>query len=65
MLKTAFLPEFLNRIDETIIFHPLGMKELAKVVDIQLKRLERQLAETGLTPPRDRSGQGKARRGGF
>jgi ATP-dependent Clp protease ATP-binding subunit ClpB len=49
VLKTAFLPEFLNRIDETIIFHPLGMNELAKVVDIQLKRLERQLAETGLT----------------
>ena len=48
-MKTAFLPEFLNRIDETIIFHPLGMNELAKVVDIQLKRLERQLAETGLT----------------
>ncbi len=49
VLKTAFLPEFLNRIDETIIFHPLGMKELTQVVDIQLRRLERQLAETGLT----------------
>ena len=49
VLKTAFLPEFLNRIDETIIFHPLGLKELTKVVEIQLKRLERQLAETGLT----------------
>jgi ATP-dependent Clp protease ATP-binding subunit ClpB len=49
VLKTAFLPEFLNRIDEAIIFHPLGMNELAKVVDIQLKRLERQLVETGLT----------------
>jgi ATP-dependent Clp protease ATP-binding subunit ClpB len=49
VLKSAFLPEFLNRIDETIIFHPLGMNELAKVVEIQLKRLERQLAETGLT----------------
>jgi ATP-dependent Clp protease ATP-binding subunit ClpB len=49
VLKSAFLPEFLNRIDETIIFHPLGLKELTKVVEIQLKRLERQLAETGLT----------------
>jgi ATP-dependent Clp protease ATP-binding subunit ClpB len=49
VLKTAFLPEFLNRIDETIIFNPLGLKELTQVVDIQLKRLERQLAETGLT----------------
>jgi ATP-dependent Clp protease ATP-binding subunit ClpB len=49
VLRTQFLPEFLNRIDETIIFHPLGMKELTKIVDIQLKRLERQLAEAGLT----------------
>jgi ATP-dependent Clp protease ATP-binding subunit ClpB len=49
ILKTAFLPEFLNRIDETIIFHPLGLKELTQVVDIQLRRLERQLAETGLS----------------
>ena len=49
VLKTAFLPEFLNRIDETIIFHPLGRRELAQIVEIQLRRLERQLAEAGLT----------------
>ena len=30
VLKAAFLPEFLNRIDETIIFHPLGMDELTQ-----------------------------------
>jgi ATP-dependent Clp protease ATP-binding subunit ClpB len=49
VLKSAFLPEFLNRIDETIIFHPLGMNELSKIVGIQLKRLERQLAEANLS----------------
>ncbi len=49
VLKSAFLPEFLNRIDETIIFHPLGMKELTEVVAIQLRRLQGQLAEAGLT----------------
>ena len=49
VLKTAFLPEFLNRLDETIIFHPLGLAELTKVVDIQIKRLGHQLAEAGLT----------------
>ncbi|MFO0888340.1 MAG: ATP-dependent chaperone ClpB [Isosphaeraceae bacterium] len=49
MLRGAFLPEFLNRIDETIIFHPLGRKEIAEIVGIQLKRLERQLAEAELT----------------
>ncbi len=49
VLKSAFLPEFLNRIDETIIFHPLGRNELAEIVGIQLGRLGRQLAEAGLT----------------
>jgi len=49
LLKSAFLPEFLNRIDESIIFHPLGMKELTQIVGIQLGRLERQLSEVGLT----------------
>jgi ATP-dependent Clp protease ATP-binding subunit ClpB len=49
MLRGAFLPEFLNRIDETIIFHPLGRSEIKQIVGIQLKRLERQLAEAELT----------------
>jgi len=49
VLRAAFLPEFLNRIDETITFHPLGMKELTQVVDIQLRRLQGQLSEAGLT----------------
>ncbi len=49
VLKSAFLPEFLNRIDETIIFHPLGRNELTQIVGIQLGRLERQLAEVGLS----------------
>jgi ATP-dependent Clp protease ATP-binding subunit ClpB len=49
VLRVAFLPEFLNRIDETITFHPLGMKELTQVVDIQLRRLQGQLSEAGLT----------------
>jgi ATP-dependent Clp protease ATP-binding subunit ClpB len=49
VLKVEFLPEFLNRIDETIIFHPLGMNELTKIVAIQLRRLQTQLVEAGLT----------------
>ncbi len=56
VLKTAFLPEFLNRIDETIIFHPLGRKELAQIVGIQLGRLERQLSEAGLDARDHRQG---------
>ena len=48
-LRAEFLPEFLNRIDETIIFHPLGFAELKKIVDFQLRRLQAQLTEAGVT----------------
>jgi len=44
-LRQHFLPEFLNRIDETIVFHPLGREELHKIVDLQLSRLKSQLQE--------------------
>jgi len=44
-LRQHFLPEFLNRIDETIVFHPLGREELHQIVDLQLLRLKRQLQE--------------------
>jgi ATP-dependent Clp protease ATP-binding subunit ClpB len=47
-LKTRFLPEFLNRIDETIVFHPLNREQVAKIVDLQMARLERQLEKSGL-----------------
>jgi len=49
VLRAEFLPEFLNRIDETIVFHPLRMEELTKIVDIQLRRLVGQLTEAGVT----------------
>lgn len=45
-LRQHFLPEFLNRIDEVIVFHPLGREELHKIVDLQLGRLQKQLAES-------------------
>ncbi len=44
-LKARFLPEFLNRIDETIVFEPLQRDEIRKIVNLQLKRLEKQLVE--------------------
>jgi len=44
-LQTRFLPEFLNRIDEVMIFHPLKRSQIARIVEFQLKRLERQLQE--------------------
>ena len=49
VLRREFLPEFLNRIDDTIIFRPLTMEHLTKIVEIQLRRLQAQLTEAGLT----------------
>ncbi|MDR1445768.1 MAG: ATP-dependent chaperone ClpB [Treponema sp.] len=45
LLKVSFRPEFLNRIDETVIFNRLGKGEIGKIVDIQLTRLAARLAE--------------------
>ena len=44
-LQRYFRPEFLNRIDEIVVFHSLGESVLARIVDIQLNRLRRLLAE--------------------
>ncbi len=44
-LKTRFLPEFLNRIDDTIIFHPLHREQISAIVRIQLSHLQKQLQE--------------------
>jgi ATP-dependent Clp protease ATP-binding subunit ClpB len=43
LLKTAFRPEFLNRIDETVIFHRLGLTQVKQIVGIQLGYLQRRL----------------------
>jgi ATP-dependent Clp protease ATP-binding subunit ClpB len=48
-LQTTFRPEFLNRVDETIFFEPLGEQELGHIVRIQLHRFDKLLAERQLT----------------
>ncbi|MDW8277707.1 MAG: ATP-dependent chaperone ClpB [Anaerolineales bacterium] len=47
VLQAHFRPEFLNRIDEIVVFHPLGKEHLAGIVDIQLRRVSKLLAEKG------------------
>ncbi|MEE3282983.1 MAG: ATP-dependent chaperone ClpB [Planctomycetota bacterium] len=47
VLKGAFLPEFLNRIDERIVFSPLSPSDIRRIVDLQLEELIRQVAEQG------------------
>jgi ATP-dependent Clp protease ATP-binding subunit ClpB len=49
LLKQSFRPEFLNRIDETVIFNRLGREEIGKIVEIQLGRLAARLAERKIT----------------
>ena len=48
-LRQHFKPEFLNRVDDVVIFHPLGRDEITHIVDLQLKRMDALLAERKLT----------------
>jgi len=47
-LKSHFRPEFLNRIDETIVFHELSREEVTNIVDLMIKRLQVQLEAQGI-----------------
>ena len=47
-LKQHFRPEFLNRIDETIVFHELSKDEVTKIVDLLIARTQKQLEGQGL-----------------
>ncbi|TKB54828.1 MAG: ATP-dependent chaperone ClpB [Nitrospira sp.] len=48
-LREHFRPEFLNRIDETVVFHALETEQLTKIVEIQLERLRTRLTERRIT----------------
>jgi ATP-dependent Clp protease ATP-binding subunit ClpB len=48
-LRRHFRPEFLNRVDEIVVFHALSNEHLAKIVEIQLGRLRERLAERRIT----------------
>ena len=48
-LQARFLPEFLNRIDETIVFHPLDERHIRKIVQLQVNKLIGQAAKAGIT----------------
>src|SRR5207247_8357085 len=49
-VRATFRPEFVNRIDEIVVFEPLGREQIQEIVDIQLRALEMRLAERKLTP---------------
>jgi ATP-dependent Clp protease ATP-binding subunit ClpB len=48
-VRSTFRPEFINRIDEIVVFEPLGRDEIARIVDIQLHRLAGRLTDRKLT----------------
>jgi ATP-dependent Clp protease ATP-binding subunit ClpC len=47
-LKQMFRPEFLNRIDATIVFHSLSKEQIREIVELELKRVRHQLTEQGI-----------------
>src|SRR5512135_1494605 len=49
VLRDHFRPEFLNRVDEVIVFRALTEDQIKSIVDIQLRRLERRLADRRVT----------------
>jgi ATP-dependent Clp protease ATP-binding subunit ClpC len=48
-LKRVFRPEFLNRVDATVVFHALSKEHIRQIVDLQLKEVEKQLVLKGVT----------------
>ncbi|HIC55601.1 MAG TPA: hypothetical protein EYO97_17420, partial [Gemmatimonadetes bacterium] len=47
-LQQHFRPEFLNRVDDVVVFRPLGVEELTQIVDLQLDRVVELVAEQGI-----------------
>ena len=48
-IERVFTPEFLNRVEETIVFHPLSKAQLGDIIHIQLREVQKRLAEEGLS----------------
>jgi ATP-dependent Clp protease ATP-binding subunit ClpB len=49
LLKQSMRPEFLNRVDDIVMFHPLMRKEIRNIIKIQLQNLQGQLQQQGIT----------------
>jgi ATP-dependent Clp protease ATP-binding subunit ClpB len=64
-LKRHFRPEFLNRVDDIIVFHSLDQSQLEQIVEIQLKRLEKRLAQQQLALDLDKPARQLLARDGF
>jgi ATP-dependent Clp protease ATP-binding subunit ClpB len=64
-LRSSFRPEFLNRIDETILFKPLTLEEIGSIVDLLLADLNRRIADQGVTVALDKKAREWAAEKGY
>ncbi|MGI9105066.1 MAG: ATP-dependent chaperone ClpB [Pyrinomonadaceae bacterium] len=64
-LRGHFKPEFLNRIDDVVIFHQLSREEIGQIIDVQLERLRHMLAERNITLTLDDSARALLAREGY
>jgi ATP-dependent Clp protease ATP-binding subunit ClpB len=64
-LRLHFKPEFLNRIDDVVIFHQLSREQIAQIIDVQLERLRKSLKERNLVLVLDRSARELLAREGY
>jgi len=64
-LKLHFKPEFLNRLDDIVIFNPLGLEQITKIVDIMVKSLQDRLSERSITLTLDEGAKALIGEAGF
>ena len=64
-LRRSFRPEFLNRIDETILFKPLSLEEITKIVDLLLADLNKRLTDRRVTVTLDKKAREWAAERGY
>ena len=65
VVRGAFRPEFLNRLDEIILFHRLAREHMAAIVDIQIRRLQARLADRKITLDLDEAARGWLAEAGY
>jgi ATP-dependent Clp protease ATP-binding subunit ClpB len=64
-VRTHFRPELINRIDEIVIFHALGLEQIQRIVEIQLRGLRQRLAERKMTLELTPAAEQELARAGF
>jgi ATP-dependent Clp protease ATP-binding subunit ClpC len=64
-VKRLFNPEFLNRVDEVIVFRPLDMHDMRNIVDIQIRDVQKRLSERGVAISITEAARGRLAEAGF